>query len=64
MSKLEKKYYVYFDSTLKLKQIYNVVKIKQNRTGVQIVGLVIVEFYANKGLMHGRRQFVVSNATL
>jgi hypothetical protein len=37
-------------------------KIKQNRAGVQIIGLVIVEFYANKRLMYGRRQFVVSNA--
>jgi hypothetical protein len=31
---------------------------------LQIIGHVVAEFYANKRSMHGRRQFVVSNATL
>jgi hypothetical protein len=29
-----------------------------------IIGHVMAEFYANTRSMHGRRQFVVSNATL
>jgi hypothetical protein len=31
---------------------------------LQIIGHVVAEFYANKRSMHGRRQFVVSNAAL
>jgi hypothetical protein len=39
---------------------------KENKLeqALQIVGHVVVESYANKRSMHGRRQFVVSNATL
>jgi hypothetical protein len=31
---------------------------------LEIIGNVVAEFYANKRSTHGRRQFVVSNATL
>jgi hypothetical protein len=31
---------------------------------LQIMGHVVAESYANKRSMHGRRQFVVSNASL
>jgi hypothetical protein len=39
---------------------------KQNKSAqaLQIIGHVVAEFYVNKRSMHGRRQFVVSNATL
>jgi hypothetical protein len=39
---------------------------KENKSEqtLQIIGHVVAEFYANKRSMHGRRQFVVSNATL
>jgi hypothetical protein len=40
-------------------------KRKQIRAGVvNDIGHVVAEFYANHPSMHGRRQFVVSNATL
>jgi hypothetical protein len=31
---------------------------------LQIIGYVVAEFYANKRSLHGRTQFLVSNATL
>jgi hypothetical protein len=39
---------------------------KENKSAqaLQIIGHVVAEFYVNKRSMHGRRQFVVSNATL
>jgi hypothetical protein len=36
---------------------------KENKSE-QITGHVVAQFYANKRSVHGRRQFVVSNATL
>jgi hypothetical protein len=44
---------------------YNVIK-KENKSeqALQTIGHVVAEFYANKRSMHGRRQFVVSNARL
>jgi hypothetical protein len=38
-------------------------KTHQGR-GCKRIGHVVAESYANKRSMHGRRQFVVSNATL
>jgi hypothetical protein len=39
---------------------------KENKSeqALQTIGHVVAEFYANKRSMHGRRQFVVSNARL
>jgi hypothetical protein len=39
---------------------------KENKSeqALQIIGHVVAEFCANKGSMHGCRQFVVSNAIL
>jgi hypothetical protein len=39
---------------------------KENKSeqALQIIGHVVAESYANKRSMHGRRQFVVLNATL
>jgi hypothetical protein len=39
---------------------------KENKSeqALQIIGHVVAETYANERAMHGRRQFVVSNATL
>jgi hypothetical protein len=39
---------------------------KENKSeqALQIIGHVAAEFYANKRSMHGRRKFVVLNATL
>jgi hypothetical protein len=39
---------------------------KENKSeqALQIIGHVVVEFYANKRSKHGRRQIVVLNATL
>jgi hypothetical protein len=42
----------------------NVAPIRKSEQTLQIIGHVVAEFYANKRSMHGRRQFVVSNATL
>jgi hypothetical protein len=39
-------------------------KENKSQQALQIIGHVVAEFYANKRLMHGRRQFVVSSATL
>jgi hypothetical protein len=38
---------------------------KENKSeqALQIIGHVVAESYANKRSMHGRRQFVISNAT-
>jgi hypothetical protein len=38
-------------------------KEDKSEQALQIIGHVVTEFYANKRSMHGRRQFVVSNAT-
>jgi hypothetical protein len=39
---------------------------KENKSeqALQLMGHVVAEFYANKRSLHGRRQFMVSNATL
>jgi hypothetical protein len=39
---------------------------KENKAeqALQMMGHLVAQFYANKRTMHGRRQFVVSNATL
>jgi hypothetical protein len=39
---------------------------KENKSeqALQITDHVVAQFYANKRSVHGRRQFVVSNATL
>jgi uncharacterized membrane protein len=39
---------------------------KENKSeqALQIIGHVVAKSYANKSSMHGRRQFLVSNATL
>jgi hypothetical protein len=39
---------------------------KENKSeqALQIIGHVLAEFYTNKRSMHGRRQFMVSDATL
>jgi hypothetical protein len=48
-----------------LDAVYNVMKQKnKSEQALQIIGHVVAEFYANKRSMHGRGQFVVSNATL
>jgi hypothetical protein len=39
-------------------------KESKSKQALQIISHVVAEFYANKRLMHGRRQFVVSNAIL
>jgi hypothetical protein len=39
-------------------------KDNKSEKALQIIGHVVAEFYANKRSMHGRKQFVVSNATL
>jgi hypothetical protein len=39
-------------------------KESKSEQALQIIGHVLAKFYANKRSMHGRRQFVVSNATL
>jgi hypothetical protein len=36
----------------------------KSEQALQIIGHVVAESYANKRSKHGRRQFVVSNATL
>jgi hypothetical protein len=36
----------------------------KSEQALQVMGHVVAEFYANKRSMHGRRQFVVSNATI
>jgi hypothetical protein len=36
----------------------------KSEQALQIICDVVAEFYADKRSMHGRRQFVVSNATL
>jgi hypothetical protein len=44
---------------------HKVIKKKtKSEQALQIIGYVVVESYANKCSMHGRRKFVVSNATL
>jgi hypothetical protein len=39
---------------------------KENKSeqALQLMGHVVAELYANKRSLHGRRQFMVSNATL
>jgi hypothetical protein len=43
---------------------HKVIKKTKSEQALQIIGYVVVESYANKCSMHGRRQFVASNATL
>jgi hypothetical protein len=44
--------------------IQNDKKENKSEQAMQIIGHVVAESCANKRSMHGRRQFVVSNATL
>jgi hypothetical protein len=39
-------------------------KANKSEQALQIVGHIVAEFYAPKRSVYGRRQFVVSNATL
>jgi hypothetical protein len=44
--------------------IQNYQKENNSEQALQIISHVVTESYTNKRSMHGRRQFVVSNATL
>jgi hypothetical protein len=45
-------------------QIQSDQKENKSKQALQILSHVVAEFYANKRLLHGRRQFVISNGTL
>jgi hypothetical protein len=44
--------------------LYKVIKKNKSEQALQIIGPVVAELYTNKRLMHGSRQFVVSNGII